>query len=151
MGKRTTKDLFGNCLHKYVITDAIRDENVLRFGIEYVGKYKNKSKAFIDIEVEDIDKKEVLDSEKRINKIVDYIIAYHNQKTFSRDYSALLAVSSIDNVIQYYDLFQQKKEAGEHDLRIATIFTYGTNEDSDEAKDIFQMILMNGSLRTKHL
>ncbi|HSD07643.1 type I restriction endonuclease subunit R [Flavobacterium sp.] len=135
LGKRTTKDLFGNCLHKYVITDAIRDQNVLRFGIEYVGKYKNKSNAFIDIEVEDIDKQEVLDSEKRINKIVDYIIAYHNQKTFSRDYSALLAVSSIDNVIQYYDLFQQKKEAGEHDLRIATIFTYGTNEDSDEAQD----------------
>ena len=135
LGKRTTKDLFGNCLHKYVITDAIRDENVLRFGIEYVGKYKNKSNAFIDIEVEDIDKQEVLDSEKRINKIVDYIIAYHNQKTFDRDYSALLAVSSIDNVIQYYDLFQQKKEAGEHDLRIATIFTYGTNEDSDEAQD----------------
>ncbi len=135
LGKRTTKDLFGNCLHKYVITDAIRDENVLRFGIEYVGKYKNKSKAFIDIEVEDIDKQEVLDSEKRINKIVDYIIAYHNQKTFSRDYSALLAVSSINNVIQYYDLFQQKKAIGEHDLRIATIFTYGTNEDSDEAQD----------------
>lgn len=135
LGKRTTKDLFGNCLHKYVITDAIRDENVLRFGIEYVGKYKNKSNSFIDIEVEDIDKQEVLDSEKRINKIVDYIIAYHNQKTFSRDYSALLAVSSINNVIQYYDLFQQKKIAGEHDLRIATIFTYGTNEDSDEAQD----------------
>jgi len=135
LGKRTTKDLFGNCLHKYVITDAIRDENVLRFGIEYVGKYKNKSNSFIDIEVEDIDKQEVLNSGKRINKIVDYIIAYHNQKTFSRDYSALLAVSSINNVIQYYDLFQQKKVAGEHDLRIATIFTYGTNEDSDEAQD----------------
>jgi type I restriction enzyme R subunit len=135
LGKRTTKDLFGNCLHKYVITDAIRDENVLRFGIEYVGKYKNKSNSFIDIEVEDIDKQEVLDSEKRSNKIVDFIIAYHNQKTFSRDYSALLAVSSINNVIQYYDLFQKKKEAGEHDLRIATIFTYGTNEDSDEAQD----------------
>lgn len=135
LGKRTTKDLFGNCLHKYVITDAIRDQNVLRFGIEYVGKYKNKSNTFIDIEVEDIDKQEVLDSNKRINKIVDYIIAYHNQKTFNRDYSALLAVSSINNVIQYYDLFQQKKEAGEHDLRIATIFTYGTNEDSDEAQD----------------
>lgn len=134
-GKRTTKDLFGNCLHKYVITDAIRDQNVLRFGIEYVGKYKNKSNTFIDIEVEDIDKQEVFDSHKRINKIVDYIIAYHNQKTFDKDYSALLAVSSIDNVIQYYDLFQQKKEAGEHDLRIATIFTYGTNEDSDEAQD----------------
>jgi len=135
LGKRTTKDLFGNCLHKYVITDAIRDQNVLRFGIEYVGKYKNKSNAFIDIEVEDIDKQEVLDSTKRINKIVDYIISYHDQKTFNKDYSALLAVSSIENVIQYYDLFQQKKEAGEHDLRIATIFTYGTNEDSEEAQD----------------
>ncbi|MEZ7505296.1 type I restriction endonuclease subunit R [Flavobacterium sp. Arc2] len=135
LGKRTTKDLFGNCLHKYVITDAIRDQNVLRFGIEYVGKYKNKSNTFIDIEVEEIDKQEVLNSEKRLNKIVDYIIAYHDQKTFNKDYSALLAVSSIDNVMQYYDLFHKKKEAGEHDLRIATIFTYGTNEDSDEAND----------------
>ena len=134
-GKRTTKDLFGNCLHKYVITDAIKDQNVLRFGIEYIGKYKNKSNTFIDIEVEDIDKQEVLDSEKRINKIVDYIITYHNKKTFERDYSSLLAVSSIDNLIKYYDLFQKKKEAGEHDLRIATIYTYGTNEDSDEAQD----------------
>jgi type I restriction enzyme R subunit len=135
LGKRTTKDLFGNCLHKYVIIDAIRDQNVLRFGIEYVGKHKNRSNAFIDIEVEEIDKQEVLNSEKRINKIVDYIIAYHDQKTFNEEYSALLAVCSIDNVMQYYDLFQKKKEAGEHDLRIATIFTYGSNEDSDEAKD----------------
>ena len=134
-GKRTTKDLFGDCLHKYVITDAIRDENVLRFGIEYVGKYKNKSKSFIDIEVEDIDKQEVLDSPMRIEKIVDYIIAHHDQKTFNKQYSALLTVSSIPNAVQYYDLFQQKKEAGEHDLRIATIFTFGANEDSDQAQD----------------
>ncbi|WP_432221773.1 type I restriction endonuclease subunit R [Flavobacterium sp. TMP13] len=134
-GKRTTKDLFGNCLHKYVITDAIRDQNVLRFGIEYIGKYKNKSNTFIDIEVEEIDKQEVLDSTKRINKIVDYIIAYHDQKTFNKQYSALLAVSSIENAVKYYDLFQEKKEAKEHDLRIATIFTFGANEDSDEAQD----------------
>jgi len=135
LGKRTTKDLFGNCLHKYVITDAIKDQNVLRFGIEYVGKYKNKSNTFIDIEVEEINKQEVLDSTKRINKIVDYIIAYHDQKTFNRQYSALLTVSSIENAVKYYDLFQQKKEAGEHDLRIATIFTFDANEDSDEAQD----------------
>ena len=134
-GKRTTKDLFGDCLHKYVITDAIRDENVLRFGIEYVGKYKNKSKTFMDIEVEDIDKQEVLDSPMRIDKIVDYIIAHHDQKTFNKQYSALLTVSSIDNAVRYYDLFQQKKEAGAHDLRVATIFTYGANEDSDQAQD----------------
>jgi type I restriction enzyme R subunit len=135
LGKRTTKDLFGNCLHKYVITDAIRDENVLRFGIEYVGKYKDKSNTFIDIEVEDIDKKEVLDSEKRLDKIADYIIAHHSQKTFRKDYSAIFAVSSIENLIKYYDIFKKKKEAGSHDLRIATIFTYGTNEDSDDAQD----------------
>ena len=93
-----------------MITDAIRDQNVLRFGIEYIGKYKNKSNTFIDIEVEDIDKQEVLNSEKRINKIVDYIIAYHDQKTFNREYSALLAVSSIDNVIKYYDFFNKRKK-----------------------------------------
>ncbi len=134
-GKRTTRDLFGECLHKYVITDAIRDQNVLRFGIEYVGKYKNKSNAFIDIEVEAIDTKEVLDSEMRLEKIADYMIAYHNHKTFDREYSALFAVSSIENVIKYYDIFQKKKRAGEHDLRIATIFTFGANEEDEDAQD----------------
>lgn len=135
LGKRTTSDLFGECLHKYVITDAIRDQNVLKFGIEYVGKYKNKSNTFIDIEVEDIDKKEVFDSTQRLEKIVDYIIAYHNQKTFNKAYSALFATSSIDNVIKYYDIFQRKKEEGKHDLRIATIFTYGANEEDENAQD----------------
>ena len=50
-GGKTTKDLFSECLHKYVITDAIKDENVLRFSVEYVGKYKQKegSKSNIDI------------------------------------------------------------------------------------------------------
>ena len=135
LGKRTTKDLFGNCLHKYVITDAIRDQNVLRFGIEYIGKYKQKGNTFIDIEVEDIDKAEVLNDEKRLSKIADYIIAYHGQKTFSKDYSAIFAVSSIENAIKYYDILKKKKDAGEHDLRIATIFTYGTNEEDEDAQD----------------
>ncbi len=135
LGKRTTKDLFGTCLHKYVITDAIKDQNVLRFGIEYIGRYKKKSNTFIDIEVEDIDTAEVYADEKRLEKIADYIIAYHNQKTFGKDYSALFAVSNIETLIKYYDIFKRKKEAGEHDLRIATIFSYGTNEDDEDAKD----------------
>ncbi|OBX26822.1 type I restriction enzyme R subunit [Gelidibacter algens] len=135
LGKRTTKDLFGKCLHKYVITDAIRDQNVLRFGIEYIGKYKQKSNTFIDIEVEDIDKAEVFADPRRLEKIADYMIAYHDQKTFNKEYSALFAVNSIDTLISYYDIFKRKKEAGEHDLRIATIFTYGTNEDDEHAKD----------------
>lgn len=134
-GKRTTKDLFGKCLHKYVITDAIKDQNVLRFGMEYVGRYKQKGNTFIDIEVEDIDTTEVINSPKRLEKIADYVIKYHNQKTFDKEYSSLFAVSSIDNVIAYYDIFKKKKEAGEHDLRIATIFTYGANEEDEDAGD----------------
>jgi type I restriction enzyme, R subunit len=63
LGKRTTKELFGDCLHKYVITDAIKDENVLKFSVEYVGRYKRKDSATeIDIEVEDIDTKELMES-----------------------------------------------------------------------------------------
>jgi type I restriction enzyme R subunit len=134
-GKRTTKDLFGECLHKYVITDAIRDQNVLRFGIEYIGKYKQKGNTLIDIDVEDIDRPEVLNDEKRLAKIADYIIAYHDQKTFNKEFSALFATSSINNLIKYYELFKKKKEAGEHDLRIATIFTFGANEDDEDAQD----------------
>ncbi|MFO0377409.1 MAG: type I restriction endonuclease subunit R [Cyclobacteriaceae bacterium] len=134
-GKRTTKDLFGGCLHKYVITDAIRDQNVLRFGIEYIGKYKQKGNTFMDIEVEDIDRPEVYADEKRLAKIVDYIIAYHDQKTFNREFSALFAISSIDTLVKYYEIFKKKKEAGEHDLRVATIFTYGANEDDEDAQD----------------
>ncbi len=135
LGKRTTKDLFGDCLHKYVITDAIRDQNVLRFGIEYVGKYKQKGNTFIDIEVEDIDRAEVLNDNRRLEKIVDYIIAYHGHKTFNKEYSALFATSSIDTLIKYYEIFRRKKAAGEHDLRMATIFTYGANEEDDAAQD----------------
>src|SRR5699024_9287394 len=88
LGKRTTKDLFDECLHKYVITDAIRDQNVLRFSVEYMGRYKRNSNTFIDIEVEDIDRREVLDSPLRLEKTTDYIIAHHDRKTHNKDYTA---------------------------------------------------------------
>ncbi|MBA7526840.1 Type-1 restriction enzyme R protein [subsurface metagenome] len=133
LGKRTTKDLFGECLHKYVIVDAIRDQNVLRFSIEYIGRYTQKSNTFVDIEVEDIDTKEVIDSPERLEKIVDYIIKYHDIKTHNREYTAIFATSSINNAIQYYELFREKKEAGEHNLRLASIFTYVANEEDLDA------------------
>ncbi|CCH01379.1 type I restriction enzyme, R subunit [Fibrella aestuarina BUZ 2] len=135
LGKRTTKELFEECLHKYVITDAIRDENVLRFSVEYVGRYKYKddSRAELDIDVEAIDTKELMESEDRLNKIVDYIIANHNRKTHSKEFSAMLCVSNVDMLTRYYEAFQQKKEAGKHNLRLATIFTYAANEDDKDA------------------
>lgn len=135
LGKRTTKDLFGNCLHKYVITDAIRDENVLKFGIEYYSVFKHKNKPQFDEMVEGIDKEEVFNDPQYLESVVDYIIANHGRKTFNKDYSALFAVSGIPEAIAYCELFQQKKKAGEHDLRIATIFTYGANEDDENAQD----------------
>ncbi len=133
-GKRTTKDLFGECLHKYVITDAIRDENVLKFSIEYVGKYKDRKSANdIDIQVEAIDVEELMESEQRLEKIVDYIIAYHPAKTHNKSFTGLFAVSSIKSLINYYEIFKRKKDEGKHNLKIATIFSYTANEEDVDA------------------
>jgi len=134
-GKRTTTELFGECLHKYVITDAIKDENVLKFSVEYVGRYKEKegSKNNVDIEVEDIDTQELMESSIRLEKITDYIIANHGRKTYNKDFTSMFCVSSIETLIKYYELFHAKKEQGQHNLRIATIFSYATNEDDKEA------------------
>lgn len=134
LGKRTTKELFGDCLHKYVITDAIKDENVLKFSVEYVGRYKRKDTATeIDIEVEDIDTKELMESHVRLTKIADYILANHNRKTHSKEFTAMFCVSSIETLIKYYDIFQKRKEEGKHNLNIATIFSYTANEDDADA------------------
>lgn len=134
-GLKTTATLFNECLHQYVITDAIKDENVLKFSIEYVGRYKQKesSQNNIDIEVEDIDTKELLESPERLEKISNYIIAHHARKTHNKDYTAMFCVSSIDALTRYYELFKQKREAGEHDLKIATIFSFSANEDDKDA------------------
>ena len=135
LGKRTTKELFDECLHKYVITDAIGDENVLKFSVEYVGKFrhKNDSANDIDIEVEGIDVKELMESPQRLEKISDYIIANHDRKTHSREFTAIFAVSSIDVLTSYYDILRRKKLAGEHNLKVATIFSYGVNEEDKNA------------------
>ena len=134
LGKRTTKELFGECLHKYVITDAIKDENVLKFSIEYVGRYKQRESATaIDIEVEDIDTKELMEAPMRLEKIADYIIANHNRKTYNKEFTAMFCVSSVDTLIKYYDILQQKKISGQHNLKVATIFSFSANEDDADA------------------
>jgi len=133
-GKRTTKDLFGECLHKYVITDAIRDENVLKFAVEYIRTFKQHD-IISDIDVEDIDTKEVMESPQRIEAVVDYIIANHERKTHAKEFTGMLCVSSVDVLTTYYDTFQTKKLAGEHNLKIATIFSYAANEEDKGADD----------------
>lgn len=133
LGKRTTKDLFGECLHKYVITDAINDENVLKFSVEYYSSVKYGGRELEDVKVEAIDIKEVFESDEWINNIVDFVIKNHDRKTKSREFTAMMAVSSVDVLTKYYDLFQVKKRAGEHNLRVATIFSYGANEEDKDA------------------
>ena len=135
MGKRTTAELFDDCLHKYVITDAISDDNVLKFSIEYVGRYKERedSKNYIDVEVDNIDTEELLSSHDRLNKITDYILANHNRKTHNKMFTSLMAVSSIDTLTKYYELLHSK----EHDLKIATIFSYSQNEDDKDANGMY--------------
>jgi len=155
---RTTKDLFGECLHKYVIVDAIKDENVLRFAVEYVGKYQYKDSANqLDIEVEAINKQELLDSPYRLKKITDYILAHHAQKTKAPSFTAMFCVSSIDNLLQYYALFKQKQAGIARPLKIATIFSYAANEPSplangmipEEAPDVPSDARVNQSSRDK--
>jgi type I restriction enzyme R subunit len=135
-GKRTTKDLFGESLHKYVITNAIADENVLKFSIEYWGKLKRKDGSLIDEQVHKINKKEFYESKERINGVVDWIIANHGRKTHNKHFSAMMCVSNKDMLIKYYEAFKAKKETGEHDLRIVTIFTYAANEEDEDANGL---------------
>lgn len=135
-GKRTTKDLFGDCLHKYVITNAIADENVLKFAVEYWGKLKRKDGSLIDEKVHNINKKEFFESDERINGVVDWIVANHNRKTHNKQFSAMMCVSNKEMLIKYYEAFKAKRAAGEHDLRVVTIFTYAANEEVEDANGL---------------
>jgi type I restriction enzyme, R subunit len=132
-GKRTTKNLFQECLHKYVITNAIADENVLKFSVEYWGKIKRKDGSLITEPKLD---REFFENPDRISLIVDWIIANHNRKTHGRKFSAMLCVSSVDTLITYYETFKAKQKQGLHDLRVITIFTPGINEVDEEANGL---------------
>lgn len=130
-GMKTTASLFGKCLHKYVITDAIRDENVLKFSVEYIQTFKQKE-HIIDLKVEQINETEVFEAPERKEAIVDYIIQHHDQKTQNKKFCAMMCVQDIDSVIQYYEIFKRKKINGEHNLKITTIFSFAQNEEEME-------------------
>jgi type I restriction enzyme R subunit len=137
-GKRTTADLFGERLHKYVIKDAIADENVLKFSVEYRGKLRRKDGSLIDEQVHGINRKEFFESADRIEGVVNWIIANHNRKTYNKQFSAMMCVGSKDQLIKYYDTFKRKRQAGEHDLRVVTIFSFGNNEEDADANGLIE-------------
>ena len=131
---------------------------MLKFSIEYVGRYKQKQESLnVDIDVEGIDTKELLDSEERLDKITDYIIQHHKYKTHNKVFTGMLCVSSVDNLIKYYELFKKKKEAGQHNLKIATVFSYNANEEDKDADGFFNPVEdlpmaaePNAEYRSKH-
>lgn len=132
-GKRTTKDLFQECLHRYVITNAIADENVLKFSVEYWGKIKRKDGSLITEPKLD---REFFENPDRIFLIVDWIIDNHDRKTHNKKFSAMLCVSNIDSLLTYYETFKNKQKQGLHDLRVVTIFTPSINEDDEDANGL---------------
>lgn len=126
---RTTADIFGECLHAYMIKNAIFDRNVLGFNVEYITTYKGQYDEDDPTKVEGIDTKEVFESDERVALIVEHILQHHKQKSRigANKYTALFATSSIPMLVKYYDEFKKH----DHNLKIAAIFSYGANEDLD--------------------
>ena len=124
---QTTASLFGDCLHTYLIKDAIFDNNVLGFHVEYIKTIQGDYDLNDQAQVEGIDTDELLFADARMTMIANHIIANHKAKTRNRQYTAIFAVWSIPALIKYYDIFKRI----DHDLNIAAIFSYGANEDGE--------------------
>ena len=110
--EHTTAEVFGECLHKYLIKDAIADENVLGFLVEY---YKGDSNVDMMAEV-------------RMQEIAQFILNNYNKSTFDGEFNALFAVQSVPMLVSYYKIFKQLKPK----IKIGAIFTYAANGSQDD-------------------
>jgi type I restriction enzyme R subunit len=124
---RTTADLFEKCLHHYLIKDAIRDGNVLGFSVEYIRTFNAHIDENDQTQVQAINTDEIWHHETRLNLVADHILNNHVRRSKSKGYCAMFAVDSIPTLIKYFDVFKQKN----HKLKIAGIYSYGQNEESD--------------------
>jgi len=144
LGAETTASVFGRELHSYVITDAIRDEKVLKFKVDY-----NDVRAqFKSIETE-IDEKKLTTAENRkaflhparIKEISQYIlnnfrIKTHRNQGGNRGFNSMFAVSSVDAAKCYYEELNRLQKDSEKPLKIATIFSYAANEEQSAIGEI---------------
>lgn len=131
-----TGNLFGKQVHTYMIKDGISDNNVLGFKVDYIKTF-SLNLNITDDDVEAIDTTEVLESDERVNAIVDKIIQIHPIKTHNKEYNAIFATSGIPMAMKYYKAFKEKQ----HDLVITTIFTYTPNEDTEEKDELSRDML----------
>ncbi|WP_289187970.1 type I restriction endonuclease subunit R [Bacteroides acidifaciens] len=110
--EHTTAEVFGDCLHRYLIKDAIADGNVLGFLVEY---YKGQ---------QDTD----LFDEKRMTEIAQFILNNFNKSTFDGEYNALFAVQSVPMLLKYYKIFKSLNPR----IKIGAVFTFAANESQDD-------------------
>ena len=159
LGAETTASVFGRELHAYVITDAIRDEKVLKFKVDY----NDVRPQFKAIETEQDEKKltaaenkQALLHPERIREISQYILNNFKQKTHrqqagGKGFNALFAVSSVDAAKLYYESFKHLQEDSNKPLKIATIFSFAANEEQDAVGDIldesFELTAMDSSAK----
>ena len=128
---QTTKSLFGECLHSYLIKNAIFDNNVLGFHVEYIKTMDGDYDLDDNTMTNAIDVNELYMADERMTMIANHIIQNHKAKTRNRQYTAIFAVSSIPALVKYYDIFK----GIDHDLNISGIFSYGANEDYENADE----------------
>ena len=159
LGAETTASVFGVELHSYIITDAIRDEKVLKFKVDY----NDVRPQFKSIETEKnleeltkLEKKQAFLQPKRIEQITQYVLDNFKQKTHrfnagNNGFNAMFAVSSVDAAKAYYQTFKQLQSAVKNPLKIATIFSFAANEEQDAIGDIvdesFEVEAMNSSAK----
>lgn len=144
LGAETTASVFGRELHSYVITDAIRDEKVLKFKVDY----NDVRPKFKGIETE-IDEKKLTAAENkkaflhpiRINEISQYIINNFRLKTHrgqggQSGFNAMFAVSSVDAAKCYYEAINKLQKESDKPLKVATIFSFAANEEQNAVGEI---------------
>lgn len=144
LGSETTASVFGKELHSYVITDAIRDEKVLKFKVDY----NDVRPQFHEFEKEQDEKKlSAAENKKaflhpeRIKEITKYILNNYNKKTHrqqagAKGFNAMFAVSSIDAAKCYYEMFKKLQKGIEKPIKVATIFSFAPNEEQNAIGEI---------------
>ncbi len=144
MGAETTASVFGRELHSYVITDAIRDEKVLKFKVDYNNvkpQFKHLETEQDEVKLTAAENKKAFLHPARIEEVSKYILNNYRLKTHrlhgdDKGFNAMFAVNSIDAVKLYYERLNKLQEGKEKPLKIATIFSYAANEEQDAVGEI---------------
>ena len=144
IGAETTQSVFGSSLHEYVIVDAIRDEKVLKFKVDYnnvVPKFKSIETEKDELKLSAAENKSAFLHPERIKEISEYVLEKFHQKTHrlnasGKGFNAMFAVSSVDAAKLYYEAFKNLQSNKERALKIATIFSFSQNEEQDMVGEI---------------